>query len=170
MATQILRPTSEIEPLNWEPPEGLHTLWSDEDILTGAVQGDVECSVAIGFQELTDIVGELTSINSITFSIYGYTNRHISSQMTVKVLGADDTGLDSTTYTWSNIPQWHTSAAITGLDEDDCNNLVLAIFPDVTGVTITEMYITVDYEPLSYNSTLKISHGLVTISEGRIIL
>ena len=156
MATVILRPSSTTFHTGWRSDPVL--VAADKNTSTGVDQSRTTCSWAAVLDDLDSSLSGAT-INSFTISANAKAGRAGASTAIINLSHSSDgafgggseswTGSQTTQTTSSRTTQQDGSSAITYPYINDCS---VIISPNTQGVTLYELYVTVDYTEAGYSN------------------
>tara|TARA_R110000824_G_scaffold225514_1_gene413102 strand:+ start:210 stop:782 length:573 start_codon:yes stop_codon:yes gene_type:complete len=162
MATTILRPSSTTSQTGWAS-SNIHTIIGDNDSSTTVTQSATTCNFT-GL--LDDLAGGLSdaAINSFTMSLEGVAGRAGAATVSFALSHSSDgafatenesfTGTSSTQTTSARTTQQDGSSALTFAYINACS---IKITPNNQGITVKELYVTVDYTPAAVVAMAKVS-------------
>ena len=154
MATVILRPTGTASQTGWaSDPIGTA---ADDNTATGVAQNNVTCNWTAVLADLDSSLSGAT-INSFTISANGVAGRAGASTCELSLVHPSDgafdveneswTGSQTTQTTSARTTQQDGSSALTYAYINDCR---VKIDPNTQGITLYELWVTVDYTPAGY--------------------
>ena len=149
MATVILRPTSTVSQTGWAAdPIGTA---ADNDTSTGVSQNWVTCNWKAVLEDLDAGLSGAT-INSFTISANGKAGRRGASTCALMLSHSSDGEFASENESWTGTQNTQTTTAFTTQQDGSSaltyayiNNCGVKIEPDTQGITLYELYVTVDY-------------------------
>ena len=144
MATVIIRPTSEPTSVTGFDVNGTTFIAriNDNDTGTAATQNSTTCEVVgIPFDDSSSYSG--ATINSVTVSLTGNISRSASTVTTTLMNGNNQ--LQVAELTFSGASTQSASAYTSSLTPTIVDALTLNLNPDSAGITLQEVFITVDY-------------------------
>ena len=154
MATVILRPSSTNSQTGWAA-DPLVTA-SDNDLSTGVAQNNITCSWVARLADLDSSLSGAT-INSFTISANATPGRAGACEAVLSLVHTTDgaflneteawVGGNSTRTTTARTTQQDGSSALTYTYINDCD---IKIDPNAQGMTLYELWVTVDYTPAGY--------------------
>ena len=158
MATVILRPASTTIQTGWATTNA-HIRISDDDTSTGVTQNNVTCSWEGTLDDLDSSLSGAT-INSFTISANAKAGRAGACNAWLNLIHVHDgafaseleawTGTQGTRTTTARTTQQDGSSALTYTYINDCS---IKIDPNNQGITLYELYVTVDYTlPAGYGN------------------
>jgi hypothetical protein len=146
MATVIIRPSGTIGSLaGFDVSDSVFiSRIGDNNTSTVATQNNITCSaVGIPFEDKSAY--DSATINSITLSVTGAAGGRGSGPEITCVIKNGNSTLQTSELTFNSATTLSGDAYSTNLTPTIVNNLTLDITPDSTGVSLKEVYITVDY-------------------------
>ena len=173
MAQIKLRPNSETAVSGWSTSP-VYTRWNDNDTGTTSVQNQTGCSITLGLDELSI---DLSSINYITVYIHGVAGRSGASDVTIKFVDSDGDAYGQEVLSFSSIAGYENGAEVSenaaggALAKAYINASTLLVDPDTQGITISEVYVLVDYEAAAaapFLHGLQLDQGFIQLSNGKI--
>tara|TARA_Y100001963_G_scaffold57122_1_gene79882 strand:+ start:947 stop:1507 length:561 start_codon:yes stop_codon:yes gene_type:complete len=149
MATVILRPTSTTSQTGWT--QDPYPKAADGNPTTAVVQNNTTCNWTAVLEDLDSSLSGAT-INSFTISANGAAGRAGASTCELSLIHSSDgafaaenenwTSSQTTQTTTARTTQQDGSSALTYAYINDCS---VKIDPDNKGITLVELYVTVDY-------------------------
>ena len=154
MATVILRPTSTTSQTGWaSDPIGTA---ADNNTATGVAQNNTTCNWTAVLADLDSGLSGAT-INSFTISANGKAGRAGACTAVLSLVHSTDgaflneteawTGTQNTQTTSARTTQQDGSSALTYAYINDCS---VKIAPNTQGITLYELFVTVDYTEAGY--------------------
>ena len=158
MATVILRPSSTHSPPGWNADPYPNA--ADDNTVTKVDQNSVTCNWTAVLGDLDSSLSGAT-INSFTISANAKAGRAGASTCELSLVHSSDgafaaeneswTGSQTTQTTTARTTQQDGSSALTYTYINNCN---VKIDPNTQGITLYELYVTVDYTPAGYGNTV----------------
>ena len=158
MATVILRPTSTTSQTGWaSDPIGTA---ADNNTATGVAQNNVTCNWTAVLADLDSSLSGAT-INSFTISANGKAGRAGASTCALSLVHSSDGEFASENESWTSTQNTQTTSARTTQQDGSSaltyayiNNCSVKMVPDTRGITLYELYVTVDYTPGGYGNKI----------------
>ena len=161
MATVVLRPTSTVSQTGWNADPYPNA--ADNDAATKVDQNQVTCNWTAVLADLDSGLSGAT-INSFTISANGKAGRKGASTCALMLIHVSDgefaseneswTGSQTTQTTSARTTQQDGSSALTYAYINDCR---VKIDPNTQGITLYELYVTVDYTAAASGYTHDVS-------------
>ena len=157
MATVVLRPTSTTSQTGWTADPYPNA--ADNDLATSVTQNNVTCNWTAVLADLdSSLSGAI--INSFTISANGKAGRAGASTCALMLVHSSDGAFASENESWSGTQSIQTTSARTTQQDGSSaltyayiNNCSVKIDPNTQGITLYELYVTVDYT-LGYGNTV----------------
>ena len=173
MPTVILRPISVVSETGWETNP---LVMGDGNSATTVTQDALGCQVTFVLEDIDSSLG-IASINSFTMSLEGVSSKQSSTGAIISLVHSSDGSFSEksvffsggTTETETTTPTETQSDGSSNLDIAYINACNLKLVPSTAGITVSELFVTVNY-------TEKVSHaiqqtqGLIQIISGKITL
>ena len=150
MPTAIIRPTSTTSQAGWAS-SNIHTIIGDNNTSTGVAQNSVTCNFTGVLADLDSGLSGAT-INNFTISLLAAAGRAGASTVEMSLVHSSDgafaaenesfTGSKSTQTTSARTTQQDGSSALTYAYINNCS---VKIDPNNQGITLYELFVTVDY-------------------------
>mgnify|MGYP003141076655 CR=1 FL=1 len=149
MATVILRPTSTTSQTGWaSDPIGTA---ADNNTSTGVAQNNVTCNWTAVLADLDSGLSGAT-INSFTISANAKAGRAGACSATMSLIHSSDGGFAVEVESWTGTQNTQTTTARTTQQDGSSaltyayiNNCSVKIDPNTQGMTLYELFVTVDY-------------------------
>ena len=158
MATVILRPSSTTTQTGWNVNP--YPTAADSNTATGVVQNNTTC-------QWTAVLGDLDSglsgatINSFTISANGKAGRAGACTAVMSLIHSSDGIFATETEAWTGSQTTQTTTARTTQQDGSSaltytyiNNCSVKIDPNTQGITLYELFVTVDYTEAGYANTV----------------
>jgi len=169
MATVIIRPDG-IESDTGFDQTGTNLVEriNDEDTGTGVTQTNVTANFTVTMANDSAYAGG--TINSVKLSVLAGSSGRGTPTITGKILDNSDTDLQSDALVFSSTTTLSGTAYTTSLTPTIVDGLKVVIDPDTTGCVVSEVFITVDYEPAAAATTpfVGMKSGKYKIVSGKI--
>ena len=169
MATAKLLPTSTTSQTGW-PADPILTC-ADNDTSTGVTQNNSTCNWTAVLADLDSGLSGAT-INSFTIAAHGVAGRAGASTCALSLLHSSDGAFAVENESWTGTPSWQATTARTTQQDGSSaltfayiNNCSVVIVPNNQGITLNELYVTVDYTPAGYGNTV---NGVAAANIGKI--
>ena len=169
MATVVLRPTSTTSQTGWSADPYPNA--ADDNTLTSVVQNNITCN-------WTAVLGDLDSglsgatINSFTISSNGKAGRAGACNAVLSLIHSSDGAFAAETEHWTGTQNTQTTTARTTQQDGSSaltytyiNNCSVKIDPNTQGITLYELFVTVDYTPAGYGNTV---NGVAAANIGKV--
>jgi hypothetical protein len=158
MATVVLRPSSTTSQTGWAAdPIGTA---ADNNTVTGVAQSSVTCNWTAVLDDLDSGLSGAT-INSFTISANGKAGRAGASTCALSLVHSSDGAFASENESWTGTQNTQTTSARTTQQDGSSaltyayiNNCSVKIVPNTQGITLYELFVTVDYTPAGYGNTV----------------
>ena len=150
MPTVILRPDSTTSQTGWAS-SNIHTIINDNNTGTGVAQNNVTCDFT---GTLDDLDGSLSgaTINSFTISAIAKAGRTGATSAAMSLIHSTDGSFAVETENWGGSTTTQTTTARTTQQDGSSaltfayiNNCSVKIDPGTAGMTLYELFVTVDY-------------------------
>ena len=169
MPTVILRPTGTTSQTGWAAdPMGTA---ADNNTATGVAQNNVTCEWTAVLDDLDSSLSGAT-INSFTISANGKAGRAGASTCALMLIHAVDGAFASENESWNTSQTTQTTSARTtqqngssALNYAYINSCSVKIDPNTQGITLYELYVTVDYTAAGYGNDV---NGVAAASIGKV--
>ena len=169
MATVILRPSSTTSQTGWAAdPIGTA---ADNNTVTGVAQNNVTCNWTAVLDDLDSGLSGAT-INSFTISANGKAGRAGASTCALSLVHSSDGAFAVENESWTGTQNTQTTSARTTQQDGSSaltfayiNNCSAKIVPNTQGITLYELFVTVDYTPAGYGNT---ANGVASANIGKI--
>jgi len=140
---------------------------NDGDTGTGVNQNNVEANFKVTMENSSDYSG--ATINSIQLSIAAAPGgRAPSVDISVKILKADGTALQSTNLSFEELTTTTTNTITSGLTPTIVDGLQVQVTPDSNGCSVREIFIVVDFTTAAPNPIISKISGLVIGSVNKV--
>ena len=144
---------------------------NDNDTGTGVNQNQTSANFNVGMENSSDYSG--ATINNVVVSITGNTiNVKVpEADFEVRLLNAAESVLQSSTLTFTPTESTESTAEYsTDLTPSVVDGLNLTVTPDTSGITIKEVFITVDYTAAAASTTpfIEMKSGKYKIVSGKV--
>ena len=171
MATISLKPNSTVSQTGWTADP--ITAAADDDTTTSVAQNNVTCNWTAVLSDLPSSSPDLSgaTINSFTITMNGKAGRAGACQASASLVHSSDgefatevesfTGTQSAQTTTARTTQQDGSSALTFAYINNCN---VKVNPNTQGITLYELYVTVDYT-LGYGNTV---NGVASANIGKV--
>ena len=169
MATVVLRPTTTTSQTGWSADPYPNA--ADDNTLTSVVQNNITCN-------WTAVLGDLDSglsgatINSFTISANGKAGRAGACNAVLSLIHSSDGAFAAETEHWTGTQNTQTTTARTTQQDGSSaltytyiNNCSVKIDPNTQGITLYELFVTVDYTPAGYGNTV---NGVAAANIGKV--
>ena len=126
---------------------------NDNDTGTSVNQNQTSANFSVGMENSSDYSG--ATINNVVVSVIGNTVGKASScQLEIRLKDAEENALQTTILTFGTTESTQsTSEYSESLTPSVVDGLNLAVTPDTSGITIKEIFITVDYTAAAVATT-----------------
>jgi len=168
MATVVLRPTSTTSQTGWTADPYPNA--ADDNTITNVVQNNTTCNwTAV----LGDLGGALSgaTINSFTISANGKAGRAGASTCALSLVHSSDGAFAAENESWTGTQSVQTTSSRTTQQDGSSaltfayiNNCSVKIVPNAQGITLYELFITVDYT-LGYGNAVS---GVASANIGKV--
>ncbi len=180
MATVVLRPTSTTLQTGWNTDPYPNA--ADNNTSTSVVQNNITCNWTAVLGDLDSSLSGAT-INSFTISANGKAGRAGASTCALMLVHSSDGAFASENESWSTSQTTQTTSARTTQQDGSSaltyayiNNCSVKIDPNSQGITLYELFVTVDYTEAGYsnkvngvNSTsIRIVNGVATANISKV--
>ena len=169
MATVVLRPTSTTSQTGWSADPYPNA--ADDNTATSVTQNNITCN-------WTAVLGDLDSglsgatINSFTISANAKAGRAGACNAVLSLIHSSDGAFAAETEAWTGTQNTQTTTARTTQQDGSSaltytyiNNCSVKIDPNTQGITLYELFVTVDYTPAGYGNTV---NGVAPLSISKI--
>ena len=153
MPTVVLRPASTTSQTGWVADPILTA--ADGNLTTGIAQNNVTCNWTAVLDDLDSGLSGAT-INNFTISLRGNAGRAGASTVTLSLVHSSDGEFAGEAESWTGSVSIETTSARTTQQDGSSaltfayiNNCSVKIAPNSQGITIEELYVTVDYTEAS---------------------
>jgi len=171
MATVILRPTSTTSQTGWTADPYPNS--ADDNTSTSVEQNSTTCNWTAVLADLDSGLSGAT-INSFTISANGKAGRAGASTCALMLVHSSDGSFASENESWTGTQNTQTTTAFTTQQDGSSaltfayiNNCSVKIDPNTQGITLYELYVTVDYTVITGYANDVI--GVATGSIGKVI-
>tara|TARA_Y100001938_G_scaffold131837_1_gene189410 strand:- start:1203 stop:1754 length:552 start_codon:yes stop_codon:yes gene_type:complete len=170
MATVVLRPSVTASHTGWTADPLVAA--SDGDTTTSVVQSNRTCNWTA---TLTDLDSSLSgaTINSLVISANAKAGRAGACTAVMSLVHSSDGEFAAETESWTGTQTTQTTSSRTTQQDGSSaltyayiNNCSIKIIPNIQGITLYELYITVDYTEAGYGNKI---FGIAAASIGKII-
>ena len=168
MATVILRPSSTTSQTGWAADPILTA--ADGNLATGVAQNNVTCNWTAVLDDLDSGLSGAT-INNFTISANATPGRAGSCTAEMSLIHSSDGAFAAETEAWAGGNSTQTTSARTTQQDGSSaltyayiNNCSVKIDPDTKGMTLYDLWVTVDYTPGGYGNTVN-GVGALTIGK-----
>ena len=170
MPTVILRPSSTTSQTGWNTNPYPNA--ADNNTGTSVVQNNITCEWTAVLDDLDSSLSGAT-INSFTISANGKAGRAGSSTCALMLIHSSDGAFASENESWNTSQTTQTTSARTTQQDGSSaltytyiNNCSVKIDPNTQGITLYELYVTVDYTAASgYGNDV---NGVAAASIGKV--
>ena len=156
MATVILRPTSTTSHTGWRSDPILTA--ADNNTATGVEQSRTTCNWTAVLADLDSGLSGAT-INSLTISANAKAGRSGACRAIMSLVHSSDGEFAAETESWTGTQTTQTTSSRTTQQDGSSaltyayvNNCSIKIVPNTQGITLYELYITVDYTEAGYSN------------------
>ena len=169
MATVVLRPTSTTSQTGWSADPYPNA--ADDNTATSVTQNNITCN-------WTAVLGDLDSglsgatINSFTISANAKAGRAGACNAILSLIHSSDGAFAAETEAWTGTQNTQTTTARTTQQDGSSaltytyiNNCSVKIDPNTQGITLYELFVTVDYTPAGYGNTV---NGVAAANIGKV--
>lgn len=169
MATVVLRPTSTTSQTGWSADPYPNA--ADDNTATSVTQNNITCN-------WTAVLGDLDSglsgatINSFTISANAKAGRAGACNAVLSLIHSSDGAFAAETEAWTGTQNTQTTTARTTQQDGSSaltytyiNNCSVKIDPNTQGITLYELFVTVDYTPAGYGNTV---NGVAAANIGKV--
>ena len=169
MALTSLKPISTTSQTGWTADP--ITAAADDNTSTSVSQNNISCN-------WTAVLGDLgvalsgATINSFTISANGKAGRAGASTCALMLVHSSDGAFASENESWGTSQTTQTTSARTTQQDGSSaltyayiNNCSVKIDPNTQGITLYELYVTVDYTPGGYGNTV---NGVASANIGKV--
>ena len=169
MATIGIKPISTTSQTGWTADP--ITAAADDNTSTGVSQNNITCN-------WTAVLGDLgvalsgATINSFTISANGKAGRAGASTSALMLVHSSDGAFASENESWNTSQTTQTTSARTTQQDGSSaltyayiNNCSIKINPNTQGITLYELYVTVDYTPGGYGNAV---NGVASANIGKV--
>jgi hypothetical protein len=171
MATVVLRPTSTTSQTGWSADPYPNA--ADDDTGTSVVQSDVNCNWTAVLADLDAGLSGAT-INSFTISANGKAGRAGAAIAAMSLIHSSDGEFAVEHENWTGTQTTQTTAAVNKQQDGSSaltyayiNNCSVKIDPNTQGITLYELFVTVDYTAAASGYSHDIM-GLAAASIGKV--
>ena len=170
MATVILRPSSTTSQTGWSADPYPNA--ADNNTITSVVQNNSTCNWTAVLADLDSGLSGAT-INSFTISANGKAGRAGACSAVLSLVHSSDGSFLDETEAWTGTQNTQTTSARTTQQDGSSaltyayiNNCSVKIAPNAQGITLYELFVTVDYtEATGYRNTV---NGVAAANIGKI--
>ena len=169
MATVVLRPTSTTSQTGWNTDPYPNA--ADNNTSTSVVQNNITCNWTAVLGDLDSSLNGAT-INSFTISANGKAGRAGASTCALMLVHSSDGAFASENESWSTSQTTQTTSARTTQQDGSSaltyayiNNCSVKIDPNSQGITLYELFVTVDYTEAGYSNKV---NGVNPTSIGKV--
>ena len=169
MATVVLRPTSTTSQTGWNTDPYPNA--ADNNTSTSVVQNNITCNWTAVLDDLDSSLSGAT-INSFTISANGKAGRAGASTCALMLVHSSDGAFASENESWSTSQTTQTTSARTTQQDGSSaltyayiNNCSVKIDPNSQGITLYELFVTVDYTEAGYSNKV---NGVNSTSVGKV--
>ena len=169
MATIGIKPTSTVSQTGWTADPYPNA--ADDNPSTSVAQNNVTCN-------WTAVLGDLDSglsgatINSFTISVNGTPGRAGACEAEMSLIHSSEGEFAAEVESWTSGNETKTTSARTTQQDGSSaltfayiNNCSVKINPNTQGITLHELYVTVDYTPAGYGNAV---NGVASANIGKI--
>ena len=175
MPQEIIRPDSTTSLTGWSPSTNIHLVIGDNDPSTTAVQNSTTCNFTGTLSDLS--IDASSTINYIQASLLGVAGRTGSTSATVNFSHPTDGSFGSASKSVTGLNTYVFSKFETQQDGSSAltvayvNDLSIVLTPATSGITVHELFVTVDYtEPAVLSGKIVLTSGRETLTTGKITL
>ena len=168
MPTAILRPTSTLSQTAWSVSP-IDTILGDQDNSTTADQSAETCNASLKLSDLDASLSEAT-INSMTITLRAQAGRTGANTCVMAYLESESVSFGAETESFTSTVSEETTSQRNGstpLTFAYINAMGVIITPGVSGITVAQLFVTVDYTA-AIVPPLKITEGLIKLTNGLI--
>ena len=158
MPTVVLRPSSTTSQTGWNIDP--YPKAADNNTVTSVVQNSVTCNWTAVLDDLDSGLSGAT-INSFTISANGKAGRAGATTCALMLVHSSDGSFASEDESWSGTQSVQTTSARTTQQDGSSalpyayiNNCSVKIDPNTQGITLYELFVTVDYTEAGYANTV----------------
>ena len=169
MPTVVLRPTSTTSATGW--PSNPIVAASDDDETTSIIQNQVSCDWTAVLEDLDSGLSGAT-INSFTISAIAKGGRAGAASADLSLLHSTDGIFATETESWGGSKTTQTTSSRTTQQDGSSaltfayiNNCSVKIDPNNQGITLFELFVTIDYTAAAAGATV---HSVNTVAEANI--
>ena len=169
MATVRLRPSSTTSQTGWNTDPYPNA--ADDNTSTSVVQNNVTCNWTAVLADLDSGLSGAT-INSFTISANGKAGRAGASTCALMLVHSSDGAFASENESWSTSQTTQTTSARTTQQDGSSaltyayiNNCSVKIDPNSQGITLYELFVTIDYTEAGYSNKV---NGVNSTSIGKV--
>ena len=149
MATAVLRPSSTTSQTGWTADPYPNA--ADNNTITNVVQNNTTCNWTAVLEDLDSSLSGAT-INSFTISANGKAGRAGASTCALSLVHSSDGAFATENESWTGTQSVQTTSARTTQQDGSSaltyayiNNCSVKIDPNTQGITLYELFVTVDY-------------------------
>ena len=169
MATIGITPTSTTSQTGWNADPFPNA--ADDNTSTSVVQNNITCNWTAVLGDLDSSLSGAT-INSFTISANAKVGRAGACSAELSLIHSSDGAFAAETESWSGTQSVQTTTARTTQQDGSSaltyayiNNCSVKIDPNTQGITLYELYVTVDYTPGGYGNTV---NGVASANIGKV--
>jgi hypothetical protein len=166
MATTIIRPNSTVSSTGWNYSGTTLATRIGDNTSTTILQSSQTCNFTVGLTDDSAYSGG--TIISAVVSMTAFAGRSGASTNVVYILNANGDQLQSNTFDFTSTTTTHEGQAYDAgeLSSSDIDGLQIKVAPDVNGVEVIEVFLTIEYTPAA---VVVIPVGM-TLSSGKLIM